>query len=69
MILAEIGTALAFLVSIPFLGDYFDLGYVVTLGFLWRVAVISSISLVPPFLIKWIRRKLKPPSYAKVRGI
>lgn len=69
MIFAEVGTAVAFLVSIPFLGDYFDLPYVITLGFLWRVAVISSISLIPPWVAKAVRRRLKPPSYAKVQGV
>ncbi|KAA8910994.1 P-type ATPase-like protein [Sphaerosporella brunnea] len=69
MILAEIGTAIAFLVSIPFLGDYFELPYVLSLAFLWRVAVISSISLIPPWVVKAVRRRIKPPSYAKVQGI
>ncbi len=69
MIMAELGTAVAFFVSIPFLGDYFDLGYVITVGFLWRVVVISAISLIPPWVAKAVRRRLKPPSYAKVRGI
>lgn len=69
MIFAEIGTATAFMISIPFLGDYFDLAYVASLGFLWRVLVISAISLIPPWTIKTVRRRLKPPSYAKVQGI
>ena len=69
MVLAEVGTAIAFICSIPFLGDYFELEYVLTLGFLWRVAVISSISLIPPWVVKAVRRRLKPPSYAKVQGI
>ncbi|KAI5859076.1 P-type ATPase-like protein [Tricharina praecox] len=69
MVLAEVGTAIAFVCSIPFLGDYFELDYVLTLGFLWRVVVISSISLIPPWVVKAVRRRLKPPSYAKVQGI
>ncbi|KAL7275997.1 putative aminophospholipid-translocase [Rhizina undulata] len=69
MIFAEIGTALLFFASIPLLSDYFDLEYVISLGFIWRVAVISSISLIPPWIAKAVRRKLKPPSYAKVQGI
>lgn len=69
MILAEIGTAIAFVASIPFLGDYFELDYVLSHAFLWRVIVISAISLIPPWVVKAIRRRLKPPSYAKVQGI
>ncbi|KAI5789083.1 phospholipid-translocating P-type ATPase [Geopyxis carbonaria] len=69
MIFAEIGTAIAFMISIPFLGDYFDLEYVISWAFLWRVLVISAISLIPPWTVKAVRRRLKPPSYAKVQGI
>jgi phospholipid-translocating ATPase len=38
-------------------------------GFVWRVAAISAISLIPPYVAKLIRRRLKPPSYRKVRGV
>ncbi|KAG0123467.1 phospholipid-translocating P-type ATPase [Tuber indicum] len=69
MIFAELGTAIFFFASIPFLGEYFDLKYVVSWAFLWRVVVISVISLVPPWIVKTVSRRLKPPSYAKVRGI
>ena len=69
MIFAEIGTAILFVVSVPFLGDYFELEYVLTLAFLWRVVAISAISLIPPWAVKAASRRLKPPSYAKVRGI
>ncbi|PWW77289.1 phospholipid-translocating P-type ATPase [Tuber magnatum] len=69
MIFAELGTALVFFASIPLLGEYFELKYVISWAFLWRVAVISVISLVPPWVVKAVMRKLKPPSYAKVRGI
>ncbi|KAH0542407.1 hypothetical protein FGG08_003162 [Glutinoglossum americanum] len=69
MIFTLIGTALMYLGSIPFLGDYFDLAFIVSVGFLWRVAAILAISLIPPYAVKLIRRTLKPPSYRKVRGI
>ncbi|KAI0874152.1 phospholipid-translocating P-type ATPase [Hypoxylon argillaceum] len=69
MILCITGTFLFFISSIPFLGGYFDLEFVSTLGFLWRVLAISSISLIPPYAGKIIRRTIKPPSYRKVQGI
>lgn len=69
MTLSLIGTALAYIVSVPFLGDYFDLSYVWSLGFAWRVVAISTISLVPPYAVKLLRRTLRPPSYRKVQGI
>lgn len=64
-----LGTALIYVGSIPFLGGYFDLGYVWSLDFAWRVAAISAISLIPPYAIKVLRRTLKPPNYRKVQGL
>ena len=64
-----VGTATIYVGSVPFLGGYFDLGYVWSWGFVWRVAAISAISLIPPYCIKVLRRTLKPPSYRKVQGL
>lgn len=64
-----LGTFAMYAGSVPFLGDYFDLGYVWSWGFVWRVVAISAISLVPPYSMKILRRTLKPPSYRKVQGI
>ncbi|RDW89119.1 phospholipid-transporting ATPase-1 [Coleophoma cylindrospora] len=69
MVGSLVGTLLLYLGSIPFLGGYFDLKFMLTLGFLWRVAAISAISLIPPYAGKLIRRAIKPPSYRKVQGI
>jgi len=69
MIVSIVGTAAVYAGSVPFLGDYFDLSYVVTWGFAWRVVAISTISLVPPYAIKVLRRTLRPPSYRKVQGL
>lgn len=69
MTLALLGTFTAYAGSVPFLGDYFDLGYVWSWGFVWRVVAISAISLVPPYSLKILRRTLRPPSYRKVQGI
>ncbi len=64
-----VGTAALYVGSVPFLGGYFDLGYVWSWGFAWRVVAISAISLIPPYCIKVLRRTLKPPSYRKVQGL
>ena len=69
MIFSLLGTAVVYFGSIPFLGGYFDLGFVATLGFLWRVAAISAISLLPPYAVKLARRAWKPPNYRKVQGL
>jgi phospholipid-translocating ATPase len=87
MVLSLVGTLLIYLGSIPFLGGYFDLAFILTWyvfqstalhentltrsyrGFVWRVAAIGAISLIPPYAGKLIRRAIKPPSYRKVQGI
>ncbi|RDA91600.1 hypothetical protein CP533_4622 [Ophiocordyceps camponoti-saundersi (nom. inval.)] len=68
MIISILGTFLVFAGSIPFLGGYFDLKFIITLGFLWRILAIGAISLVPPYAGKLIRRAIKPPSYRKVQS-
>jgi phospholipid-translocating ATPase len=55
--------------SYPFLGGYMDLGFVISLGFWWRVALILAISLGPIYLAKVISRKLRPPTYRKVMHV
>jgi phospholipid-translocating ATPase len=69
MTLSLLGTALGYAASVPFLGGYFDLPYVWSLGFAWRVLAIGTVSLVPPYVVKVLRRTLRPPSYRKVQGI
>ncbi|KAK4691267.1 phospholipid-translocating ATPase, partial [Lecanoromycetidae sp. Uapishka_2] len=64
-----IGTAAIYAGSVPFLGGYFDLAYVWSWAFAWRVGAISAISLIPPYCIKVLRRTLRPPSYRKVQGL
>ncbi|KAI0597978.1 hypothetical protein F4775DRAFT_557110 [Biscogniauxia sp. FL1348] len=69
MIMCIVGTFLAYIGSVPFLGAYFDLDFLLSWGFLWRVLAIGSISLIPPYAGKLISRTMKPPSYRKVQGI
>ena len=69
MIACILGTAAVYAGSVPFLGSYFDLEYVITLGWAWRVAAVAAISLVPVYGGKLIGRTWKPPSYRKVQGI
>ncbi|PHH91178.1 hypothetical protein CDD83_1413 [Cordyceps sp. RAO-2017] len=67
MIISILGTFLFFVGSMPFLGGYFDLEFLITWGFVWRILAIGAISLVPPYAGKLIRRAIRPPSYRKVQ--
>ncbi|KAI9746397.1 MAG: putative aminophospholipid-translocase [Claussenomyces sp. TS43310] len=69
MIFSLLGTLLVYIASIPFLGGYFDLAFILSWAFVWRIAAISAVSLIPPYAAKLIRRKVRPPSYRKVQGL
>ncbi|KIW71140.1 hypothetical protein, variant [Phialophora macrospora] len=69
MIVCIVGTACIYAASVPFLGEYFDLGYVASWSWAWRVVAVGSISLVPVWGGKVARRMWKPPNYRKVQGI
>ncbi|EXJ72043.1 phospholipid-translocating ATPase [Cladophialophora psammophila CBS 110553] len=69
MIVCIVGTAVFYAASVPFLGDYFNLAYVASWSWAWRVVAVGAISLVPVWGGKVIRRTWKPPNYRKVQGI
>lgn len=69
MIASIVGTAAIYAASVPFLDRYFELSYVASWSWAWRVAAIAAISLVPVWGGKLIGRAYKPPNYRKVQGI
>lgn len=68
MIFCILGTALLYAASVPFLGSYFDLEYVITVDWVWRVCAVCAVSVIPVWAGKLIKRSWSPPSYRKVRG-
>jgi phospholipid-translocating ATPase len=68
MIFCLLGTALVYAASIPFLGEYFDLQYVITVAWVWRVAAVAAVAIIPVWAGKLIKQSWSPPSYRKVRG-
>lgn len=60
-------TFLAYVGSIPMLSEYFDLGYISSITYLWQTLVILSVSLFPVWLVQYLNRRLRPPTYAKVQ--
>ncbi|KAI8943532.1 hypothetical protein NX059_001528 [Plenodomus lindquistii] len=69
MIASIVGTAGIYFGSVPFLDGYFDLAFVASTPFWWKFAVIAAVSLVPPYAVKIVGRRLRPPSYRKVQGV
>ncbi|KAF9969018.1 putative aminophospholipid-translocase [Actinomortierella ambigua] len=66
MIISEIVTLVVYMVSMVFLPTYFDMNFILTKTFWWKVAVITLVSSFPLYVIKALRRKFAPPSYSKL---
>lgn len=68
MFFSEVVTLGIYILSFPYLTDYFDLDYVQgNMGFYWQTIIITATALIPPWIGKAVRRKLRPPNYAKVQ--
>ncbi|KAH8114976.1 aminophospholipid-transporting P-type ATPase [Phellopilus nigrolimitatus] len=66
MVLSEIITLLIYAVSIVFLPEYFDLAFVTTVRFVWKVALIVAVSAFPLYLYKLIRSRVRPSTSSKL---
>ena len=66
MILAELFSILLYLISLIVLKEYFDLVFIRTLEFLWKTALITAVSCLPLYILKFLRKKFSPPSYQKL---
>ncbi|KAJ7132851.1 hypothetical protein C8R43DRAFT_895194 [Mycena crocata] len=66
MVISEIVTLFFYVISIAFLPEYFDLTFVVTVAFAWKVAVIVALSALPLYIIKLIRSRIAPAASSKL---
>ncbi|XP_066259510.1 probable phospholipid-transporting ATPase IIB isoform X1 [Euwallacea similis] len=66
MILAEFFSLALYGLSLIILHDYFDAEFIKTWDFLWKVTVITLISCLPLYILKFLRKKFSPPSYTKL---
>ncbi|XP_041723398.1 LOW QUALITY PROTEIN: probable phospholipid-transporting ATPase IIB [Coregonus clupeaformis] len=77
MVLAEFLSLGCYIASLAFLNEYFgigrgsfgaflDLAFITTPAFLWKVSVITVVSCLPLYIIKYLKRKFSPPSYSKL---
>ncbi|KAK3086037.1 hypothetical protein FSP39_012460 [Pinctada imbricata] len=66
MIIAEIFSLSIYIVSLVVLKMYFDSNFLRTWDFIWKVLVITSVSCIPLYILKFLRKKFSPPVYAKL---
>lgn len=45
---------------------YLDAEFIKTTDFLWKVLVITLVSCMPLYILKFLRKKFSPPSYTKL---
>ncbi|XP_070368931.1 probable phospholipid-transporting ATPase IIB isoform X21 [Equus asinus] len=45
---------------------YQDVAFITTVTFLWKVSAITVVSCLPLYVLKYLKRKLSPPSYSKL---
>merc|ERR1719431_1521151 len=67
MVLAELSSILLYLLSLVILREFFDGEFIKSVDFLWKTAVITGVSCIPLYLVKFLRRRFSPPSYQKLQ--
>ncbi|KAM7124875.1 putative phospholipid-transporting ATPase IIB isoform 3-T3 [Molossus nigricans] len=66
MAVAELLSLGCYVASLAFLNEYFDLAFITTVPFVWKVSAITVVSCLPLYVLKYLKRKLSPPSYSKL---
>ncbi|KAJ6664412.1 hypothetical protein lerEdw1_007069, partial [Lerista edwardsae] len=66
MVVAEFFSLGCYVASLAFLNEYFDLAFITTVTFLWKVSAITVVSCLPLYILKYLKRKFSPPSYSKL---
>ncbi|XP_021541843.1 probable phospholipid-transporting ATPase IIB isoform X3 [Neomonachus schauinslandi] len=66
MAVAEVLSLGCYVASLAFLNEYFDVAFITTVTFVWKVSAITMVSCLPLYVLKYLKRKLSPPSYSKL---
>ncbi|XP_037748913.1 probable phospholipid-transporting ATPase IIB isoform X4 [Chelonia mydas] len=66
MVVAEFFSLGCYVASLAFLNEYFDVAFIMTVTFLWKVSAITVVSCLPLYILKYLKRKFSPPSYSKL---
>ncbi|KAF5920933.1 hypothetical protein HPG69_007553 [Diceros bicornis minor] len=66
MTVAQLLSLACYIASLVFLHEFIDVYFIATLSFLWKVSVITLVSCLPLYVLKYLRRRFSPPSYSKL---
>lgn len=68
MVWSLVSTFAVYIGSMWFLKTDFDMTFILTFPFVWKVLVITCVSSMPLYLITYVRAALKPSFYQKLQG-
>ncbi|KAJ8330614.1 putative aminophospholipid-translocase [Batrachochytrium dendrobatidis] len=68
MIYSQLGTAAIYIGSMWLLPAYFDVHFIATTTFVWKVALITAVSSLPLYVYKAVQWRINPPNYTKLEG-
>ncbi|CAD5119096.1 DgyrCDS7742 [Dimorphilus gyrociliatus] len=66
MVIAELLSLGIYIASLAILKNYFDSDFLKTPSFIWKVSVLTAVSCIPLYVIKFLRKRFSPPSYSKL---
>ncbi|KAI9334592.1 hypothetical protein BDR26DRAFT_908912 [Obelidium mucronatum] len=66
MVYSELLTVVVYIASMWVLTTDFDMTFILTWNFCWKVLVITAVSSLPLYVMKLVNRRLNPPSYTKI---
>ncbi|KAI7866462.1 phospholipid-translocating P-type ATPase [Spinellus fusiger] len=66
MVMSEIITIIIYVTSMWLLPTHFDMTFILTVRFMWKVALITAVSSFPLYFLKIVKRRYAPPSYTKL---
>lgn len=66
MIVAELISLSCYLLTLIVVPQYFDEQFIQTRDFLWKVTLLTVVSCLPLYVLKFVHRKIAPPSHCKL---
>merc|ERR1719188_2701885 len=58
-------SVLMYVATLFFFKDYFDEKFIISWVFAWKTLLITAVSCLPLYFLKFLRKKLSPPAYRK----
>jgi phospholipid-translocating ATPase len=69
ILVSEVISVMMYFVSMIVLRTYFDITFILTWSFLWKVLVITGISTLPAALTKYCYRRYSPSAHSKIQSM